>query len=107
MPQQARNGTKTFRLIGFDEGGEKVGPTGNHRLVCNAEGGEKIAIWGLHSRSNIEAVWEAVFKAGFPCRIKCECCDPKLEWKQEYGHTHWVPENCHLQVLKDSEKEET
>ena len=86
----------TFRLIGFDEGGEKVGRNADHRLVCNIDGGGKIAIWGSkHSRSNIESV----LKASLPCDIECEYRLPE-PWAKRYGHTHWVPENCHLHILE-------
>ena len=87
----------TFRLIGFDEGEDKIGPRGDHRLVCNVEGGGKIAIWGSkHSRSNIQSV----LKADLPCDIECEYRLPEKPWEKKYGHTHWVPEYCRLQVLK-------
>ena len=78
-----------FRIIGFDEGEEKIGPKGAHRLVCNVEGGGKIAIWGSeHSRSNIDAV----LKAGLPCNIECEYRPPGPDHTHKYGHTHWVPQ---------------
>ena len=86
-----------FRIVRFDEGGEKVGPKGDLRLVCNVEGGEKIAIWGSeHSRNNIDAV----LKAGLPCNIECEYRPPG-PFGKKFGHTHWVPEDCHLRILED------
>ncbi len=90
--------TDTFRLIGFDEGGEKVGrDSGHHRLVCNIDGGGKIAIWGSKdSRRNIDSV----LKAGLPCDIECEYRLPDDPWAKEYCHTHWVPENWDLHILE-------
>ena len=96
--------TGTFRLIGFDEGGEKVGPKGAHRLVCNIEGGGKIAIWGSKdSRRNIDLVLNAAKKADLPkgdIRIECKYRPPEPSRAKRYGHTHWVPENCHLRILE-------
>ena len=43
--------THEFTFVSFDEGGEKVGPNGDHRLVCVAESGEKVAIWGSQGES--------------------------------------------------------
>ena len=93
--------TDTFRLIGFDEGGEKVGrDSGRRRLVCNIDGGGKIAIWGSKdSRCNIDSVLNAVKNAGFPCDIQCEYRPPE-PWAEEYCHTHWVPENGDLHILE-------
>ena len=86
-----------FRIAGFDESGEKVGPKGDRRLVCNVGGGGRIAIWGSErSQSNIEAV----LKAGLPCSIECEYRPPG-SWGKQYDHTHWVPESWRLRILKD------
>ncbi len=99
--------TGTFRLISFDEDGDeghgrgvRVGPNGDHRLVCNIERDGKIAIWGKkHSRRNIDSVLNAVKNAGFPCDIQCEYRPPE-PWAEEYCHTHWVPENGDLHILE-------
>jgi hypothetical protein len=87
---------KTFRLIGFDEGGvKKGGEKNNLRLVCLIEGGGKLAIWGsATSRVNIDLVQQA----GMPCNVECDCIPPQ-EWAARYGHTDWVPEGKTLRVL--------
>ena len=95
MRNDANSGA--FRLVGFDEGEKKIGPNGDHRLVCNVEGGGKIAIWGRdHSRRNIEAVLEA----GIPCKIECDHRLPE-PWGTQYGHTHWVPEKARLRIVAE------
>lgn len=87
--------TGTFTLMAFDEGGEKVGPSGQLRLVCRIEGGGKLAIWGsAGQRQNIDAV----LRTGLPCTVECEFSDPSA-WGQDFGHTHWVPQNTCLTVL--------
>ena len=98
-----RSGTNTgtFRLIGFDEGGEEGQDADHRRLVCNIGG--KIAIWGSKDkRCNIDSVLNAVKNAGFPCDIRCEYCPPE-PWAKEnckIKHTHWVPENGDLHILE-------
>ena len=91
---RAERNTDTFQIVGFDEGGEQVGPKGDHRLVCNIKGGGKIAIWGKESMDNINAVWNA----GIPCTVECDTIPPE-EWGTQCGHTHWVWEKDNLRVL--------
>jgi hypothetical protein len=66
---------KTFRLIGFDEGGVRQGQGKlNLRLVCFIEGGGKLAVWGsVGSCGNIDTVQHA----GMPCDVECDCLDPE------------------------------
>ena len=86
--------TGTFRLIAFDEGGERGSPE-NLRLVCQVDGGGKLAIWGTaEHRGNIEAV----LVAGVPCTVECEVWEPE-PWADNWGHTHWVPQSGQLKVL--------
>lgn len=88
--------TDTFQVVRFDEGGEKIGRDGNHRLVCNIEGGGKTAIWGSKdNRHNIETV----LKAGIPCTVECEYHEPGPWGNNKFNHTHWVQENFRLRVL--------
>lgn len=93
---RAERNTDTFQIVGFDEGGEQVGPKGDHRLVCNIKGGGKIAIWGKESMDNINAVWQARHR--LPCTVECDTIPPE-EWGTQYGHTHWVWEKDNLRVL--------
>ena len=88
--------TKTFRLIGLDEGGIKQSQgNGNLRLVCLIKGGGKLAVWGsVGSRVNIDSVQ----RAGMPCNVECDCITPK-PWGTDKGHSYWVPEGTKLRVL--------
>jgi len=88
--------TKTFRLIGFEEGGvQRSRDNPNLRLVCLIEGGGKLAVWGrVGSRKNIDRVQTA----GMPCKIECECIQPG-KWAIKLGHTYWVPQGRRLHVL--------
>lgn len=85
----------TLQIVGFKEGGKKVGRDGNHRLVCNIKGGGQIVIWGKESMDNINAV----LNAGLPCTVECDTIIPPKKWRTQYGDTHWVPEYHDLRVL--------
>ena len=86
-----------FRLVGYDEGGVRGAPD-RRRLVCHIEDGGKIAFWGQDgSRRNIDAV----LNAGIPCTVECEYFPPKPNMAQRFGHTHWVPQDAWLRILKD------
>ena len=88
--------TKTFKLIGLDEGGVRQSQGKNTvRLVCLIEGGGKLAIWGsIGSVQNINTVQTA----GMPCNVECDCIEPEA-WAIRYGHAYWVPEANKLRVL--------
>ena len=62
-----------FTIVSFDEGGEKVGPNGDHRLVCVAESGEKVAIWG--SQGNPKNI-TSILNTGLPCVVRCKTRAP-------------------------------
>lgn len=87
--------TRTFRLIGLDEGGvRKSRENDNLRLVCLIDGGGKLAVWGHEvARENIDKVR----LAGMPCTVECEWIVPE-EWALKYGHTHWVPQGAALSI---------
>ncbi len=92
--------TGKFTLIAFDEDDPHVrkGPTGKLRLVCRTRQGGKIAIWGSDdSRRNIDAVRTA----GLPCTIECEYTESLPRWALDYGHTQWVSQDSHLQVVQE------
>jgi len=88
---------KAFRLVRYDEAGVQGQPS-KRRLVCVIESDGKLAIWGqetpVHNMKNIDSV----LKAGMPCTVECEYREPE-EWAAQYGHTHWVPQNCALRVI--------
>jgi hypothetical protein len=89
---------RTFRLIGFDEGGVKQsqGNT-NLRLVCLIKGGGKLAVWGcVGSQQNIDIV----LRAGTPCDVECDCLPAPEEWRTKFDHRYWVPQGNKLRVLK-------
>ena len=83
----------TFTLIGYDEGEMKVGPRGDHRLVCVAESGAKVAIFG--SEGNLKNI-DAVLEAGLPCVVRCKTRTPGKYEARNFGHTHWVSEGSTL-----------
>jgi len=87
--------TKTFKLIGLDEGGVRQSQgSENLRLVCRIEGGGKLAVWGsVGARENIDRV----LSAGMPCEVVCEVIPPS-EWAIQKGHSHWVPQGKSLRV---------
>ena len=87
----------TFHLISFDERGPQESDEGRRRLVCKIEGGGKLAIWGSGANTvNIDAVLEA----GVPCIIGCEW-EPPADWAvAKYGHTHWVPKEAGLGIVR-------
>jgi hypothetical protein len=89
---------KTFRLIGFDEGGvNQKQDNENLRLVCLLEGGGKLAVWGkVGSQKNIDLV----MRAGIPCSIECDCIPPSA-WAIRYGHTSWLPQGNTIRVFSD------
>jgi hypothetical protein len=85
----------TFHLVGLDEGGVRGRPD-NLRLVCLIQSAGKLAIWGKHeNRHNIDAV----MNAGVPCTVECEYREPNPIHAQNFGHTHWVPEDFELKVV--------
>ena len=85
-----------FRLVSFDEGGVRGAP-GRRRLVCNTEDGGRIAIWGREgTRDNIAAV----LNAGLPCTIECEYRKPTPGMARGFGHTHWVPRDVHVRIVR-------
>jgi hypothetical protein len=96
----------TFEITVFDEGGPKKSrqKQKNLRLVCNTNNSEKIAIWGTDTvkyknRKNVDTVYNAYLEKGFPVKIECETKPPKPDYKEKYGHTHWVDENDELNIL--------
>jgi len=91
---------KTFHLVRYDEGGAKGEPS-NRRLVCVIESGGKLAIWGQEAPAGNMRNINAVLDAGIPCTIECECREPEKWAAQQFGHTHWVPQDCPLRVIKD------
>lgn len=83
----------SFEFTDYDEGGEKVGPQGDYRLVCNAKSGEKLAIFGRSAnRKNIDAV----LAVGLPCVVRCQTRKPSRYAHDRFGHTHWVSQNSRL-----------
>ena len=79
------------------EGGVGGAPN-RRRLVCNIEGGGKVAIWGREgARHNIDAI----LTTGLPCTVECEYSSPNPNMAQRFGHTHWVPQDARLRILKD------
>ena len=95
--EQYAKPSDTFRLVAYDEGGVRGAP-GRRRLVCNIEGGGKIAIWGREgARHNIDAVLDA----GLPCTVECGSCSPTPSMAQRFGHTHWVPRDAHLRIVRE------
>ena len=75
----------TFTFIGYDEGEMKVGPDGDHRLVCVAESGGTVAIFG--SAGNLENI-SSVLDAGLPCVVRCKTRTPASYAAERFGHTH-------------------
>jgi superfamily I DNA/RNA helicase len=92
---EATNAGK-LRLLGVDPGSQD-NRTSNRRLVCLIDGGGKLAIWGRDGNTrNIDAVRAA----GFPCVVSCVVRNPE-PWAARFGHTHWLEENNHLQVIEE------
>ena len=83
----------TFTFVAYDEGETKVGPEGDHRLVCVAESGAKVAIFG--SAGNLDNI-NAVLAAGLPCVVRCRTRTPEPYASSRFGHTHWVSEDSAL-----------
>lgn len=89
--------TRTFRLLGLDEGGVRKSGNNNEnwRLVCITRDDGKLAIWGDDSsHQNIDTVQAA----GMPCEVECECIAPQ-DWARKHGHTYWVPQGRSLRVV--------
>ena len=85
----------TFTFIRYDEGEMKVGPDGDHRLVCIAESGAKVAIFGR--KGNLKNI-QSMLDAGLPCVVRCETGPPGPNHAARYGHTHWVSEYSTLEA---------
>lgn len=83
----------TFTFVAYDEGEAKVGPDGDHRLVCVAESGAKVAIFG--SDGNLDNI-NTVLNAGLPCVVRCRTRTPAAYASSRFGHTHWVSEDSAL-----------
>ena len=83
----------TFTFVAYDEGEMKVGPDGDHRLVCVAESGAKVAVFG--SIGNLDNI-NSVLAVGLPCVARCETRTPAPYASKRYGHTHWVSEDSAL-----------
>ncbi len=100
-PNTLANSLTTFRLIAFDESGPQ-GASSHRRLVCKIDGGGKLAIWGGEkSMDNINAV----VRAGMPCSVACESIPPPQTFRQQYGHSHWVPQSARLRVVEETRSE--
>lgn len=84
-----------FTFINYDEGEMKVGPDGDHRLVCVAETGAKVAIFG--SEGNLGNI-NAVRNVGLPCVVRCKTRTPAAYAAEHFGHTHWVSEDSTLEA---------
>jgi hypothetical protein len=91
--------TQQFTLTGKEHQGSREG---RERLVCYIEGGGLMAIWGdRRSRRNIEMV----LAAGFPCIVECDPIPPGEYEAEHFGHTYWVPQSNHLEVLSDAKQQ--
>ena len=91
----------TFTFIGYDDGEMKVGPDGDHRLVCVAESGGTVAIFG--SARNLENI-SSVLDAGLPCVVRCKTRTPASYAAERFGHTHWVSEDSMLEATPKREE---
>ena len=86
-----------FRLVQIDQGGVRESQ-GGKRLVCLIESGGKLAIWGEESPTRNMRNIESVLEAGMPCTVECEDREPSDWAAQQFGHTHWVPQDYPLMV---------
>ena len=83
----------TFTFVAYDEGEMKMGPDGDHRLVCVTESGAKVAVFG--SNGNLANI-NSVLAAGLPCVVRCKTRSPATYASERFGHTHWVSEDSAL-----------
>jgi len=87
-----------FRIVMYEEGGEvRSQESPNLRLVCITDSNEKLVVWGEEdkNRTNIDKV----LRAGLPCQIDCEYCEPPDDFKNKFGHKYWVPQDAMLEVV--------